>query len=468
MTDPSSPIESLAPRRAFAVLAPLFGLLYVLATPPFQSPDEPQHFYRAYQISELGFIGRKSADTPEPGAGGVLPRSLKVVADLVMADVPHNIRRYVDPEAVKAALRIPLQPDDREFLEFSTDVLYSPVPYAPQAAAIGLGRLFHAPPLVLLYLARVFNLAAWLLLVAAALRLTPVFRWVFLVLALAPMSIAQAASASADALTNGAAYLLIAAVFEAVFAPGAVLDRARLLRLAALTLAVALSKPVYALLPFLVLLVPAARYEAPKKLRVAAAAIPFLGGAAAAAWSAAVSSLSVPLRSGVSSSGQIHFILAHPGRFLSAIRAMVAAHFGDHVHEFVGQLGWLDVALPAALILLFLVVLALAALADKNEKIEVRWPPRALGLIITAVSAAAIVTAIYIVWNPVGAAGIEGVQGRYFIPFGPLILLLFYNRKIPPLLDRIRILRGVLISFSAWTLLFGLAALLSRFYNVIR
>ena len=147
---------------------------------------------------------------------------------------------------------------------------------------------------------------------------------------------------------------------------------------------------------------------------------------------------------------------------------MVAAHFGDHVHEFVGQLGWLDVALPAALILLFLVVLALAALADKNEKIEVRWPPRALGLIITAVSAAAIVTAIYIVWNPVGAAGIEGVQGRYFIPFGPLVLLLLYNRKIPPLLDRIRILRGVLISFSAWTLLFGLAALLSRFYNVIR
>jgi len=128
------------------VLAPLFGLLYVLATPPFQSPDEPQHFYRAYQISELGFIGRKSADTPEPGAGGVLPRSLKVVADLVMADVPHNIRRYVDPEAVKAALRIPLQPDDREFLEFSTDVLTRPS-RMPAGAAIGLGRLFHAPPL---------------------------------------------------------------------------------------------------------------------------------------------------------------------------------------------------------------------------------------------------------------------------------------------------------------------------------
>ncbi|MGD0783359.1 MAG: DUF2142 domain-containing protein, partial [Candidatus Aminicenantales bacterium] len=159
-------------RRAFAALAPLFGLLYVFATPPFQSPDEPQHFYRAYQVSELGVIGRKTAGEAAPRAGGLLPRSLKRVADLALDDVPHNIGRYVDPAAVKAALAVPLAPGDREFLEFPTDVLYSPIPYAPQAAAIALGRLFQAPPLVLLYLARVFNLAVWILLVGAALRLT--------------------------------------------------------------------------------------------------------------------------------------------------------------------------------------------------------------------------------------------------------------------------------------------------------
>jgi uncharacterized membrane protein len=157
-------------------------------------------------------------------------------------------------------------------------------------------------------------------------------------------------------------------------------------------------------------------------------------------------------------------ILARPGRFLSAVRGMATAHFGDHVREFVGQLGWLDVALPAALILLFLVVLAMTALADKNGGIDIRWQPKALGLLITLASAAAITATIYVVWNPVGAAGIEGVQGRYFIPFGPLLLLLLYNRKIPPLLDRVRVLGGVLVAFCAFALAFGLAALLSRFY----
>ncbi len=468
MPDPS-PAASAAsaarrPRRAFAALAPLFGLLYVFATPPFQSPDEPQHFYRAYQVSELGLIGQKTAGEAEPRAGGFLPRSLKRAADLVLDDVPHNIRRYVDPAAIKAALDIRLAPGDRQFLEFPTNVLYSPLPYAPQAAAIALGRLFHAGPLALLYLARVFNLAAWILLVGAALRLTPVFCWVFLVLALAPMSVAQAASASADALTNGAAFLLIASIFEAAFATAAAVDRTRLVRLAALSLAVALSKPVYAFLPVLVLIIPAARFGGRRKIRIAATALPALGWAAAAAWSAAVSPLSVALQTGASSTGQIRFILARPGRFLSAVRGMVTAHFGDHVREFVGQLGWLDVALPTALILLFLGVLVSTALADKSEGIAVRWRPKALGLLVTLVSAAAITATIYVVWNPVGAAGIEGVQGRYFIPFGPLLLLLFYNRRIPRLLDRIRVLGGVLVAFSAFALAFGLAALLSRFY----
>jgi len=143
---------------------------------------------------------------------------------------------------------------------------------------------------------------------------------------------------------------------------------------------------------------------------------PFSGGAAAAAWSAPSHPFRA-LRSGVSSSGQIHFILAHPGRFLSAIRAMVAAHFGDHVHEFVGQLGWLDVALPAALILLFLVVLALAALADKNEKIEVRWPPGRWVSSSRRQRRGHRDRDLYRLESR-RCGGDRGVQGRYFIPSG--------------------------------------------------
>ena len=38
--------------KMFLPLAWIFGTLFALITPPFQVPDEFQHFYRAYQVSE--------------------------------------------------------------------------------------------------------------------------------------------------------------------------------------------------------------------------------------------------------------------------------------------------------------------------------------------------------------------------------------------------------------------------------
>ena len=40
----------------FAGLALLFGSIFVFLIPPFQSPDEPNHFLRAFQVSEGVFF----------------------------------------------------------------------------------------------------------------------------------------------------------------------------------------------------------------------------------------------------------------------------------------------------------------------------------------------------------------------------------------------------------------------------
>jgi hypothetical protein len=37
--------------RKYLLTAGAMGLLYAVVTPPFQVPDEPNHFYRAYQVS---------------------------------------------------------------------------------------------------------------------------------------------------------------------------------------------------------------------------------------------------------------------------------------------------------------------------------------------------------------------------------------------------------------------------------
>src|ERR1700677_2770485 len=58
----------------FVAIALLLGSELVLITPPFQTADEPQHFWRAWQISGGEFISRHASPQGEQGA--YLPRSL--------------------------------------------------------------------------------------------------------------------------------------------------------------------------------------------------------------------------------------------------------------------------------------------------------------------------------------------------------------------------------------------------------
>jgi uncharacterized membrane protein len=85
---------------------------------------------------------------------------------------------------------------------FPSSLAYSPVCYLPQAVGIALGRLFDLPPVALLYLGRLMAVVCTVFLGYAALAATRFFRWPLLLLLLMPMTLFQAASLSADAVTN--------------------------------------------------------------------------------------------------------------------------------------------------------------------------------------------------------------------------------------------------------------------------
>ncbi len=63
---------------------------------------------------------------------------------------------------------------------------------------------------MIIYLARFANLLLYVLIVYSAIKLTPVHKWVFFLLALMPMTLYEAASLSADSFTIAVSFLLIA------------------------------------------------------------------------------------------------------------------------------------------------------------------------------------------------------------------------------------------------------------------
>ena len=153
---------------AHFVFLALVSLALSFATPPFQVPDEHQHFFRAFQLSE----GTLKGETRDGRSGGVLPASLgELAATYLGSPAAHLQTREIQKfpaETTWTRLSTPLNPERREFLDFTGAAPYAPLAYAPQVVGIEIGRLFGAGVLTLLFLARAANALAAALLMATA------------------------------------------------------------------------------------------------------------------------------------------------------------------------------------------------------------------------------------------------------------------------------------------------------------
>ncbi|HYG62912.1 MAG TPA: DUF2142 domain-containing protein, partial [Thermoanaerobaculia bacterium] len=428
--------------------------------PPFQTPDEPAHFFHSYAVSE----GRLRAVRGVDRVGDVLPASLGVVAYGLLDDVPFHPERRVDPARVRVALEVPLAPERRDFLDFPGSALTSFVPYLPQAAGALAGRLVGAPPLVLLYLMRLANLLVSTLVIVLAIRLAPGLRWFAAAVALTPMSLCVRSSASADGLTIAAAFLLAALAARLAWGEGEVRwrDWALLLGSSVLT---CLTKAAYFPLMLVALIVPRQRF--PWRRRGAVLLVHFLLSGLATAYALDVTRLvDVSLRPGtaVDADRQIRDALAEPWRFAAVVSADYVRHAPRYVAQFVGKLGWADVALPTAFLLAYAALVAALLVLDTSPRIRVKpWQRGALAAAVLLVMGL-ISASQYAVWTPYRADYIDGIQGRYFLPIATAGAWLLHVARLGETVPNERLGLGLAVA-SAVSLAVTVTTVWVRYYG---
>ncbi|HEX6862208.1 MAG TPA: DUF2142 domain-containing protein [Thermoanaerobaculia bacterium] len=448
----------MRPDRFFLVAGLLYGLVFVFATPPFQVPDEPAHFYRAYAVSE----GNPSAEAREGGLGAVLPASLEELGSAFKNELAFQPERRIAPEKILRSLVVPLEPERRRFTDYRTSAQFTPVPYLPQAAGIAVARWLGMPALGLLYAARLANLVAATVLIALALRRMPSYPWLMTMLALTPMALFLRASVSADTPTIAAAFLLAGTAARLAWAGEARGGWGDVAVLTACSAALCLSKPVYVTLSLLVLLIPAARLPGGRR----APALLLFGLVTAAAFGvgmATAGAVDVPVRldAPVDRDRQIESALAEPLRVAWIITEDYLRLGRRYVAQIVGQLGWLDANLPKPLLWGYAFLLGLLVLLDARRTVAVS-PGQRLLLVLVALATLALVSASqYAAWTPYGADYVEGLQGRYFIPLAPAAAWIFHSRRFEA--DR---LDQVLPWLSLVSFAMALWTVLHRYYGV--
>src|SRR5215216_7724136 len=233
----------LHPATAFIFLSIAFGSLVTIVTPPLRGPDEISHFLRTYSYARGELLpaaevdGRKGTFVePElyeqlfffrsAGEWFATATEKDVRYGQVMA-VYRDVAGRADDDSDQAAI----------FAPFAGTEGYTPIAYLPYIAAAAIGRLLglDVPDLVLLM--RLFGLAAFTGLVAYAIRVSPILKWAFVLIAMLPVSLYNRSVLSADGAALSSALVITALCVGGVrkFSAGPVWERSLWMTLCALS-----------------------------------------------------------------------------------------------------------------------------------------------------------------------------------------------------------------------------------------
>jgi uncharacterized membrane protein len=452
----------LAPAVYLVTALPTVIFLTTL-TPPFQAPDETNHFRRAVQILRGEIVGH---DIEAPGwSGAQVPKNVGEVAESFSYLIGQPEKKF-SAEIMRNTRKIPWNWTDREFNSFANTVIYPPLFYLPAVGTLAAARDLGWGVLDSYLLARLTTGIVAVLIATLAIGLAVNGRALLFVLLSLPMSLYLFASISQDALLIASTALAMSLCSRAAGQDRALNVVERVIVAVLLGGAVAARPPYIFLLS--VLLTPIVRSEVRGRTAIWARVRPLLPFAAALAiglgwivFGALPSQTPMRAEAGVAMAGQAKFLFWHPAWFPEVLLNTLWSNGVPHFKMFVGNLGWTDTALPPVYYPLAAYTLGLAcvlAFFGRGHRLSGRW---GLMLVATCVLAwAGVYGILYLTWTTVGADAVDGVQGRYFLPSATLLAVALpamgsaLARSAPPAVAR----AGRHFSRATWLVLFSMAA----------
>ncbi len=435
------------PYRFEAVLAAvmlLMGIVSLRTLPGLSAPDEPTHYITAYHLSDRLML--QEADDEE---GHVYIRA----EDFALEDLDDEIDDF-KAGLTDGTLILGQDMTERTYREIhewkqlhpreeGTAVSYqprletTPLVYLPQALGITLARLLGFNPIGLVTLGRFFNLLAFTAMLYFSVRRMPFGKEVTAACALLPMTVHLAASMSYDAMLIALSWLYIAHVLYFAYEKET-LGWKDIAVLAVILAVLAPCKLVYGILVLLLLLIPRDKFK-DRKLYACLWAVCAAGVIISLLLvnAAIIAGYAQEEENVLAWAGEAGYTMAycvrHPLRVLRIVydTAVWQAEY-YHLTMLGSYLGNADPSLdvPYLVVAALGVFLLLLPLKKPGDARELSGKDRIViagtALLLTGM----LMGSMLIGWTPLSSPVILGVQGRYFLPVLPAVLLLARNRTV--------------------------------------
>lgn len=415
------------PALAFVLLAFTLGVIYCIIIPYGAGFDEVEHITRIYDIA---------GNQPIPNRN---PPNFKTTITLrEFFDLSYQ-RRFIQSPAFdmyspKNLSRTFNRQEENIVYGYQTRSIYSPVMFLPQAlAARLLWRMADFPIFPGAMLVRLAGLGMYIALCYAAIRLLPFGKWLLTALALSPMAIYQAATLNADGYTNAVSFLFIGAALGAHASPEPKLGKQWILTLAGISILVGFAKPGLILLLPLLLLLNKQRFSTPWHLVLLGLSVA-LSVFANLGWTAlAVDNSHLSSGGGQSISAQLSLIQNAPIEFVVSFIATTWRSLPTYFQNWAAAYGYWAGEVPGPVYTGY-VTLLLAILLSEPATPKIPRNARLLLAGVFLLSSGATAGMYFVANYEPGMREVFGGQGRYFIPFAPLLFLAFSGLKVFPAL----------------------------------
>lgn len=453
----------------FTIIALFFGTAFLLITPLFWGVDENGHFFRSYHLSG-GNISVEAVDTGSENIerGGYLPvyfRTLMLAANADFFDNNPSSTHQIDNGPIYEYVKEQQIKRDTETVPigFAGTMIYPPYVYIGPVAGIFFANLVSSNVESMILFARFFNLIIFIIFSAISLYLlrNSSFKWLVFIVATLPMVLFQASIINPDGFIFGIIFIL--------FAQLVILIKRKepswkfIITFGITAVILSISKLSYALL---LLILPFIMMETISKRKRFAikVGVPIVALLLAVIWYVTIGRyIAGPGGEEISGVSQIIWIIQHPLHYASTI--FMSINTFDWIAQSIGSLGSTFVYIPK--VLLYVAIMVLTAtffIREVNTESSVLSYRNSVLFIAAGITVnLAVITILYMTWNKIGGALIEGVQGRYFIP-GILFILAGVVGLVRIKMELSR--RTLTIACSAFSILMLTASIL-WYYKVV-
>ena len=400
--------------KVFLILGIPICFLYTLCLGPYRIMDETAHLVKSLDLSYGNIITAKD----EENKGIVyVPEGVNEIDDKKITNFSSLSNALTEDTNYENLVRM------NPF--FTYTVLNSPTPYLLSASGFAIGRVLELNLYVSMYLAKIFQLLFFLIAGYFIIKFLPVGKLFSLIYLFNPMVLQQMSSIGADNFTNLTCLLLISYILKLKFQEEDItLKQVSLLSI--FMLLVSSSKFIYFPLISLVLLLKKKIKTKREKIILTLTTI----------LSLAIALLFIVIGLGydnefalfiseneIDAMRQLEYVIKHPFKFLVVCLSTLFTNFNYYVEGLFGrQLGNTDIPLFYPSYIAYIVLFFFTLFLEK-EKQKLERATKLYFLIVGIILSFCVFGVEYLTWSGVGNNTVDGVQGRYFLPFFILFML---------------------------------------------